>query len=115
MALAHHPDIARCDDRLGLGIIIELVGLEIDHPRLAFRRSRGGIFAGRRLRHGGRSQRSEEQTSELQSLMRISYAVFCLKKNISKHVENESIQQKTMHQRRKRLTLTYNSTQNDIH
>src|SRR3546814_3007225 len=28
----------------------------------------------------GRSQRSEEHTSELQSLMRISYAVFCLKK-----------------------------------
>src|SRR3546814_5553353 len=27
-------------------------------------------------------QRSEEHTSELQSLMRISYAVFCLKKNI---------------------------------
>src|SRR3546814_8371184 len=27
--------------------------------------------------------RSEEHTSELQSLMRISYAVFCLKKNIS--------------------------------
>src|SRR3546814_20614251 len=33
---------------------------------------------------GGRSQvgRSEEHTSELQSLMRISYAVFCLKKTI---------------------------------
>src|SRR3546814_10586853 len=30
-----------------------------------------------RLRHRGRS---EEHTSELQSLMRISYAVFCLKK-----------------------------------
>src|SRR3546814_2050607 len=30
--------------------------------------------------------RSEEHTSELQSLMRISYAVFCLKKNkIQKH------------------------------
>src|SRR3546814_2384044 len=29
-----------------------------------------------------RAQRSEEHTSELQSLMRISYAVFCLKKNI---------------------------------
>src|SRR3546814_3979656 len=28
----------------------------------------------------GRAQRSEEHTSELQSLMRISYAVFCLKK-----------------------------------
>src|SRR3546814_5251227 len=26
-------------------------------------------------------ERSEEQTSEIQSLMRISYAVFCLKKN----------------------------------
>src|SRR3546814_4128786 len=33
-------------------------------------------------RHHGRrhSPRSEEHTSELQSLMRISYAVFCLKK-----------------------------------
>src|SRR3546814_9391412 len=32
------------------------------------------------LRHGGGDRkRSEEHTSELQSLMRISYAVFCLK------------------------------------
>src|SRR3546814_2198003 len=30
--------------------------------------------------HGNAVQRSEEHTSELQSLMRISYAVFCLKK-----------------------------------
>src|SRR3546814_5024568 len=30
---------------------------------------------------GGLVTRSEEHTSELQSLMRISYAVFCLKKN----------------------------------
>src|SRR3546814_17223177 len=30
---------------------------------------------------GGQDHRSEEHTSELQSLMRISYAVFCLKKN----------------------------------
>src|SRR3546814_8987801 len=29
------------------------------------------------------AQRSEEHTSELQSLMRTSYAVFCLKKKIS--------------------------------
>src|SRR3546814_5485362 len=29
--------------------------------------------------------RSEEHTSELQSLMRISYAVFCLKKKIQNH------------------------------
>src|SRR3546814_9273959 len=31
-----------------------------------------------------RQNRSEEHTSELQSLMRISYAVFCLKKKIKK-------------------------------
>src|SRR3546814_6860830 len=30
-------------------------------------------------------QRSEEHTSELQSLMRISYAVFCLKKKTKTH------------------------------
>src|SRR3546814_3190241 len=36
----------------------------------------GGRVAGGVHRHG----RSEEHTSELQSLMRISYAVFCLKK-----------------------------------
>src|SRR3546814_5680098 len=34
-----------------------------------------------RLRAILRSLRSDEHTSELQSLMRISYAVFCLKKN----------------------------------
>src|SRR3546814_10143356 len=34
----------------------------------------------------GHGSRSEEHTSELQSLMRISYAVFCLKKkNILRH------------------------------
>src|SRR3546814_9981305 len=36
----------------------------------------GGALRVRMLRH----ERSEEHTSELQSLMRISYAVFCLKK-----------------------------------
>src|SRR3546814_10031768 len=33
---------------------------------------------------GGKAGRSEEHTSELQSLMRISYAVFCLKKKKKK-------------------------------
>src|SRR3546814_1522445 len=38
-------------------------------------------LVGRKLaQNGGRAIRSEEHTSELQSLMRISYAVFCLKK-----------------------------------
>src|SRR3546814_2884716 len=36
--------------------------------------------AERRDRRRGDAQRSEEHTSELQSLMRISYADFCLKK-----------------------------------
>src|SRR3546814_5864122 len=38
------------------------------------------------LGHGDEKfeQRSEEHTSELQSLMRISYAVFCLKKKTNK-------------------------------
>src|SRR3546814_4656363 len=34
------------------------------------------------------SRRSEEHTSELQSLMRISYAVFCLKKKKKKSKQN---------------------------
>src|SRR3546814_3158041 len=33
-------------------------------------------------------RRSEEHTSELQSLMRISYAVFCLKKKTNKNNKN---------------------------
>src|SRR3546814_940353 len=33
--------------------------------------------------------RSEEHTSELQSLMRISYAVFCLKKKKNSYTTNE--------------------------
>src|SRR3546814_1902402 len=42
-------------------------GIEISHP-------------GRMPRPHRNADRSEEHTSELQSLMRISYAVFCLKK-----------------------------------
>src|SRR3546814_1900919 len=40
------------------------------------------LLPGVRRRAGAAAEaRSEEHTSELQSLMRISYAVFCLKKN----------------------------------
>src|SRR3546814_4207182 len=68
--------------------IVDGVGLR----RLSFDdgRRRAAEGAGRRCRDGpdsrrqplGRADRhrSEEHTSELQSLMRISYAVFCLKK-----------------------------------
>src|SRR3546814_3356013 len=34
--------------------------------------------------------RSEEHTSELQSLMRISYAVFCLQKNTTLHIHQQA-------------------------
>src|SRR3546814_6892642 len=40
----------------------------------------GGALAYRQRYGGVEPGRSEEHTSELQSLMRISYAVFCLKK-----------------------------------
>src|SRR3546814_7996804 len=40
----------------------------------------GGVRGGR----GRDRERSEEHTSELQSLMRISYAVFCMKKKTQK-------------------------------
>src|SRR3546814_5552710 len=38
----------------------------------------------------GTIARSEEHTSELQSLMRISYAVFCLKKKIQPNITDHS-------------------------
>src|SRR3546814_6474695 len=44
---------------------------------------------GIRITCGGRLGRSEEHTSELQSLMRISYAVFCLKK--TKHLPDSHL------------------------
>src|SRR3546814_2081248 len=47
-----------------------------------------------------RSGRSEEHTSELQSLMRISYAVFCLKKKNNKVINQ------------RKYTTTKESTQN---
>src|SRR3546814_7623396 len=45
-------------------------------------------FEGRSSRH--RVTRSEEHTSELQSLMRISYAVFCLKKKKPKRIHTQT-------------------------
>src|SRR3546814_7091612 len=51
------------------------------------------------------AERSEEHTSELQSLMRISYAVFCLKKKQTTTKNNTTEIQATEHiNRMKRLT-----------
>src|SRR3546814_10580009 len=54
--------------------------------RYAAHRARGAQPArGRERSAGRRGGRSEEHTSELQSLMRISYAVFCLTKKNKEH------------------------------
>src|SRR3546814_10430133 len=47
----------------------------------------GGDEAARRAAQ--EAERSEEHTSELQSLMRISYAVFCLKKNNNNNTDTK--------------------------
>src|SRR3546814_3373970 len=49
-------------------------------------------------------QRSEEHTSELQSLMRISYAVFCLKKKKNNRIARHVVDQQSTRSRR-RLTM----------
>src|SRR3546814_4110183 len=58
-------------------------------PPRAGRSHRAGSdgLGGTYCRRGGKPPhpRSEEHTSELQSLLRISYAVFCLKKKNNKH------------------------------
>src|SRR3546814_2460184 len=55
----------------------DLAGLPAHGRSRRGQRERAGRAIGGRGEPGGRS---EEHTSELQSLMRISYAVFCLKK-----------------------------------
>src|SRR3546814_9045197 len=73
-----------------------------DRGRLAdlFRQHRhGALAAGDRPGDAepgvGGYLRSEEHTSELQSLMRISYAVFCLKKKQSEKLNNNKHKHKT--------------------
>src|SRR3546814_8612006 len=49
----------------------------------------GWGFIAAKPRQFARDDRSEEHTSELQSLMRISYAVFCLKKKKKKKTHHK--------------------------
>src|SRR3546814_6736938 len=60
-------------------------GNQAHEPRAAFcglcADGRGGAACASDAARGAERDRSEEHTSELQSLMRISSAVFCLKKN----------------------------------
>src|SRR3546814_4161176 len=57
----------------------------VDRVQMARRRYRAAM----RGRHSAPC-RSEEHTSELQSLMRISYAVFCLKKKNKTHYQTNN-------------------------
>src|SRR3546814_1953624 len=68
----------------GVGLIRErgmITGSKISTPIHLdmILRSQRAIFGHRSYEHQLLFERSEEHTSELQSLMRISYAVFCLK------------------------------------
>src|SRR3546814_7784352 len=80
--LAHqhraHVGALRCGDRDRDGI--DRFGAAVAQPRIdrGGDALRGGEIGAREVE--GEPRRSEEHTSELQSLMRISYAVFCLKK-----------------------------------
>src|SRR3546814_2017513 len=49
----------------------------------------GGLKAGRAAESRRNTHRSEEHTSELQSLMRLSYAVFCWKKKTPDHMPEQ--------------------------
>src|SRR3546814_2313160 len=63
--LDHLAEVVQVHHHLGDAVVLQAVEDGVEH-RLATQRHQG--------------LRSEEHTSELQSLMRISYAVFCLKK-----------------------------------
>src|SRR3546814_3356940 len=67
-----------------------------DEPGFAEARARIG-------RPGGPPRRSEVHTSELQSLMRTSYAVFCLKKKNKKHITTVQQHQPPKTTRKKEL------------
>src|SRR3546814_3604817 len=60
----------------GLGFTVGHITIELDRDKQTATK----IMVGNPRPNGTLDCRSEEHTSELQSLMRISYAVFCLKK-----------------------------------
>src|SRR3546814_1937236 len=79
LALVKEP----CLQCLGLGLLVMLQGRYwIDQFRrvIGAQTDSAAPTGSMSLRLVGLGSRSEEHTSELQSLMRISYAVFCLKK-----------------------------------
>src|SRR3546814_4369608 len=64
-------------------------------PCLARRAAHAGPHFRQRAAFGEQprpGRRSEEHTSELQSIMRISYAVFCLKQKKTEHTDDKTTQ-----------------------
>src|SRR3546814_8403792 len=70
---------------VGGGACPALTTCEADPPRLP-QSSPAATFAARSFPALIALSRSEEHTSELQSLMRISYAVFCLKQKTHNYI-----------------------------
>src|SRR3546814_7887992 len=62
------------------GVLMNTAIAEAKDPVMMATAMKAAIEAGRLAYRAGRMGRAEEHTSELQSLMRISYAVFCLDK-----------------------------------
>src|SRR3546814_3488187 len=77
----YRPAIARSGARRKPGVCFTCV--DGPAPPATKNANRRRTLVRRRLREGAARARSEEHTSELQSLMRISYAVFCMKKKTS--------------------------------
>src|SRR3546814_1534860 len=77
-----HEELVQLDILLGVGIkeVMELQAGDREHRNAVELRVVKAVEQMHAARTGRREARSEEHTSELQSLMRISYAVFCLKK-----------------------------------
>src|SRR3546814_1064702 len=69
----------------------------LDDPDVAGRRFHPRQQIHLRFPRPGVPHRSEEHTSELQSLMRISYAVFCLKKKTQTSYTKSCFQKKQTH------------------
>src|SRR3546814_3934834 len=81
-------------------------------PSTATCSSRATLTSTKGTSIGRRSRRSEEHTSELQSLMRISYAVFCLKTKKTKY--NTTTQRQINHKiaRNKHINRVHAKTAN---
>src|SRR3546814_4773058 len=74
-----------------------LTGARVEQRPQAVRRGGGRGRRHPELPEDAVADRSEEHTSELQSLMRISYAVFCLKKKKSQTEMQQTSTHSTLH------------------